>query len=326
MSARRVGGPAAASRSLRGSLGAVLGMAMVGMLCAGTGVAAASGQPTNGTAAGTHPTSGQVTGENPAGTGPTAGLAGVLNRLLRGIPSVSDLASVLSVAHDARTLQRLSAVRFPGAVPGTAQGKATHGPAPHAGVGSTAIPVYELSPGFVRGNAGALPGELSYVAVPAKTGAGVPAMLWERPTRTGSWRVFNVASGDREQRMAAALPAGAALLHEPQIDAWYAMTGGGLRLIDGGGAAGVANGTRYSLAEYQRLVHRRYAGESADSAYGRQGLAGGFGGPATRRVTGSQPTAVAHSADSSGPLLVLALGGGLVLLAAGAFFAGRRRT
>lgn len=181
-----------------------------------------------------------------------------------------------------------------------------------ANVSTQTIPVYELARDFVAGAPGAKAGRLAYVAVPATDGAGRAATVWSANDGTG-WQAVNVASGDREQRLAAALPQGAYLLHEPQIDAWYAVTGDTLRSLDGATAGQVT-----SMADYRRAVTARYGDKLPGSSYQREGMAGGFTALSNRNEDGPQAPAGVLTPG------VLALVIGFALVGAGALLSTTR--
>ncbi|KOV90050.1 hypothetical protein [Nocardia sp. NRRL S-836] len=137
------------------------------------------------------------------------------------------------------------------------------------------VPVYTLAPEFVSGAQGAQPGRLAYLAVPATSGDGRTSTIQTVRGRDGRWEVGNLASGDQEFRLAANLPTGATLLHEPQVNAWYAGKGGELTVLDPGGS-GRAAGERLTVADYQRAVHQAYGDKQRGSDYAAKGMAGGY--------------------------------------------------
>ncbi|HEX7301490.1 hypothetical protein [Lentzea sp.] len=138
------------------------------------------------------------------------------------------------------------------------------------------VPVYTLSPAFVAGAQGAQPGELAYLAVLASAGDGQTSTIQTVRGANGRWEVANLASGDQESRLAAQLPAGATLLHEPQVNAWYAKKGTRLTVLDPGGS-GRRAGEGLAVADYQRAVAKAYGDKQSGSDYATRGLAGGFG-------------------------------------------------
>ncbi|MEU0795216.1 hypothetical protein ABZ342_34565 [Amycolatopsis sp. NPDC005961] len=160
-----------------------------------------------------------------------------------------------------------------------------------------AYPVYELSPDFVVGKPGAAPGDFAYFAVPARASDGRTATLWSVRGDDGAWQIGNIASGDVETAFARALPTGAQLLHEPQIDAWYAVRDGRLTSL--------SERTTVNVADYQRTVAARYADKLPGSAYAREGEAGGY--DATSQVMPRGDGGPAPSGHDTGwvPLLIL---------------------
>ncbi|MGW4519848.1 hypothetical protein [Amycolatopsis sp. NPDC004378] len=165
-------------------------------------------------------------------------------------------------------------------------------------VDADAYPVYELSPDFVVGKPGASPGDFAYFAVPARASDGRTATLWSVRGADGAWQVGNIASGDIESGYARKLPAGAQLLHEPQVDAWYAVQGGRVTPLSDGAAV-------ITVADYQRTVAARYGDKLPGSDYARKGEAGGY--DATSQVMPRGDGGPAPSGHDTGwvPLLIL---------------------
>ncbi|WP_157508841.1 hypothetical protein [Luteipulveratus halotolerans] len=135
-----------------------------------------------------------------------------------------------------------------------------------------AVPVYELSPAFVRSGAGPV-GEARYAVTTYALGSE-KASVASAPQADGVWRAVNVASGDTEARMAAAAQ-GSPLLHEPQVDAWYAVRGGRVVALDTDARSALGKGSA-TVAEYAALVHDRYSDKLPGSAYDTSGYAGGY--------------------------------------------------
>ncbi|WP_037306566.1 hypothetical protein [Amycolatopsis orientalis] len=193
------------------------------------------------------------------------------------------------------------------------------GRAPSVSVVDETFPVYELSRDFVAGD-GAVAGQLAYVAVPVTASDGQTATLWSVRGDDGAWRVGNIASGDRESALARRLPAGATLLHEPQVDAWYALRDGRVTLLDAG-AGGYAAGTSATLAEYQKTVSGRYGAMLAGSPYAQEGKAGGYNAQVMPRGDGGP----APDAQDTGFVPLLIFGGLLLIGIAGFFLHSKRR-
>jgi hypothetical protein len=161
-----------------------------------------------------------------------------------------------------------------------------------------AYPVYELSPDFVAGKPGAAPGDFAYFAVPVRASDGRTATLWSVRDAGGAWQIGNIASGDVESAYARKVPPGAQLLHEPQVDAWYAVGDG--RVTSLSGTAGAV-----TVADYQRTVEARYADKLPGSVYARDGEAGGY--DATSQVMPRGDGGPTPSSHDTGwvPLLIL---------------------
>ncbi|GHG07007.1 hypothetical protein GCM10017567_24190 [Amycolatopsis bullii] len=214
-----------------------------------------------------------------------------------GAPTPADTAAIEQVTGGPATLGRLAKTKFPGSHAATA--------AQQAADPRTQVPVYEPTAAFVAGKSD-VPAVLAYVAVPARTGDGTAATVWAE--RQGpAWAVVNVASGDYERQYAQAATGGY-LLHEPQVNAWYAVHGDTVTVLDGS-VTGFAAGTKLSLADYRAALHERYADKLPGSAYDRDGAGGGYGGR-ERAVPAADPGDV--------PALPFVLGGVLVLVAGAA--------
>ncbi|MDQ7809758.1 hypothetical protein Q5425_39045 [Amycolatopsis sp. A133] len=177
-----------------------------------------------------------------------------------------------------------------------------------------AYPVYELSPDFVAGKPGAAPGDFAYFAIPARASDGRTATLWSVRGADGLWQVGNIASGDVEGEYARKLPAGAQLLHEPQVDAWYAVSHGHVTSLTDQRAV--------TLDGYQRTVEARYADKLPGSAYARDGEAGGY--DATSQVMPRGDGGPVPSGHDTGWVPLLILVGVLAVSGAGYVFHLRR--
>ncbi|WP_067794268.1 hypothetical protein [Actinomadura formosensis] len=172
--------------------------------------------------------------------------------------------------------------------------------------------VNSLNPAFVKGTGGAPVATFAYMAIGARSASGQHATMWL--TRSGkSWKVMNVISGSDESAYPAQAQGGT-VFTEPQIRAWYRLKDGRVTALNNTAKTSVGNGV--SLAEYQRLVHTRYADKLPGTAYQRSGLYGGF----------SPTTGVRKPAPDRGPAPTLvALGAGGVVMAAGVTLVRRRR-
>jgi hypothetical protein len=232
----------------------------------------------------------------------TAGAAGAATGPA-GTPTAADTAAIGQVTGGPATLDRLATTKFPGARAAAA--------VPAAADPRTQVAVYEPTAAFVAGTSD-VPAALAYVAVPARTGDGATATVWAE-RQGAAWAVVNVASGDYEQRYAQAA-AGGYLLHEPQVNAWYAVHGDAVTVLDGS-VTGLAAGAKLTVRDYRAALHRRYADKLPGSAYDRDGAGGGYGG---------RERAVPTADPGDAPVLPFVLGGVLVL-AAGAVVVPRLR-
>ncbi len=170
-----------------------------------------------------------------------------------------------------------------------------------------AHPVYELSPDFVAGKANATPGDFAYFAILARASDGRTATLWSVRGADGTWQIGNIASGDVEAGYARKLLAGAQLLHEPQVDAWYAVRDGRVTSL--------SDGTAVTVDGYQRTVEARYADKLPGSLYARDGEAGGY--DSTSQVMPRGDGGPAPSGHDTGWLPLLILVGVLAVSGAG---------
>lgn len=164
-------------------------------------------------------------------------------------------------------------------------------------------PAYTLDPAFVRGDAPGPAAVLAYVAVVARTGDGRVTTIQATPAVAGhpesGWHAGSALSGDDEVRLAAELHPGTVLLSEPQINGWYELGDGGVRLLRASLPQNPV-GALVPLGEYQRQVHDRYADKQ----------------PGAARLAGPPPT-------PSRPWWLLGVGG--AILVAGAAVWARRR-
>ncbi|MGG2465375.1 hypothetical protein ACO0M4_37410 [Streptomyces sp. RGM 3693] len=209
------------------------------------------------------------------------------------------------VATSAATVDTLS--RFFAAAPAKDGARAEGGaglaaPAPTAPrIEGATVPVYVLSPDFVRGKAGAPVARVEFMASKAVAADGRTASVWTAK-KGSAWKVVNIASGDDETRYAAAGAAQGAgtVFHEPQIDAWYVQRGDRIEPLDDAARKAVgAHGT--TVAAYQKRVTEAYGDKLPGSAYDKRGEAGGFGpNEAPAADTGRAPQPLAASAVDTG--------------------------
>jgi hypothetical protein len=186
------------------------------------------------------------------------------------------------------------ALRLLAKVPGSAKAAAT--------VGSDARPVYALNPAFVR-EASAPVATFWYAATSASKG-GQSLTVYTTPDATGAWHAVNVASGDTEARMSAAAR-GALVFTEPQIGAWYALTGTQVRPLNASAVKSIGSAP-VTVAAYQDLVAGRYSDKLPGSSYSDEGMAGGYDTTAAASSGGSYSDFLYPTAGAAG-LLVLGL-------------------
>ncbi|MFJ6790647.1 hypothetical protein [Streptomyces angustmyceticus] len=188
------------------------------------------------------------------------------------------------------------------------------------------VPVYALSPDFVRGREGAPVARLAFLTGQAVAGDGRTASV--RIARRGAaWKVVRIAAGDDETRYRAAGAArakGGTVFHEPGIDAWYVQRGDRVEPLDADARQAVgAHGT--TVAAYRERVARAYGDRLPGAAYDRRGAAGGYGpvagagtaaGAAARQPHTPRPLTTAGLADDSLPVTAATtLAGAAALLA-----------
>ncbi|MFF4605606.1 hypothetical protein ACFY12_23065 [Streptomyces sp. NPDC001339] len=215
----------------------------------------------------------------------------------------------------------------PQAAPGArAAAPAAPQAAPHIEGGT--VPVYTLSPDFVRGKADAPVARVEFLATKAVAADGRTASVWTA-RKDGVWKVVNIADGDDETRYTAAGAArdtSGTVFHEPQTDAWYLLRGDRVEPLDADARKAVgAHGT--TLAAYRKRVAKAYGDKLPGSAYDKRGEAGGYG-PEAGSAAGQAPAeAGALAADGLPVTAATTVAGAAALVALGlsATVAVRRR-
>lgn len=200
-----------------------------------------------------------------------------------------DLAAAKAAAHSAQAGQLIA--KAAQRLPQTAAKAGTV-------VQQDAVPVYALNPDFVAGKSGDV-ASLWYVATSASKG-GAAMTVYTAPDQSGAWQAVNVASGNTEARMAGAAK-GATLFTEPQIGAWYALSGDQVRALNPSATEAIG-AQPITLSAYQQKVTSRYADKQPGSTYDANGTAGGYD--------------VNAATAERFPLVQVAAGGGVVLLGA----------
>lgn len=140
-------------------------------------------------------------------------------------------------------------------------------------VSSDAHAVYALNPAFVR-DASAPVATFWYAATPASKGGQALTVFTVPDSATGAWQAVNVASGNTEARMVSAAR-GALVFTEPQIGAWYALSGSQVRPLNPSATKSIG-AAPITVAAYQDLVATRYSDKLPGTHYSDQGLAGGY--------------------------------------------------
>ncbi|MEE4420980.1 hypothetical protein [Streptomyces bugieae] len=219
------------------------------------------------------------------------------------VPAPQALARAsLTAAHDAATdpatLTTLARFFAAAAKRSGAAAVAPGAVRPH--IEGATVPVYALSPDFVRGTAHAPVARLEFLASKAVAADGRTASVWTvRQGRT--WKVVNIASGDDETRYTAAgaaRDAAGTVFHEPQIDAWYLQRGDRIEPLDADARKAVgAHGT--TVAAYRKRVAKAYGDKLPGSAYDKRGEAGGYGPKAAERAAPAAEPAARQPAQAS---------------------------
>ncbi|WP_330258318.1 hypothetical protein OG586_05795 [Streptomyces murinus] len=160
------------------------------------------------------------------------------------------------------------------------------------------VTVYSLAPGFVAGRPGAPVAAPQFVASKAVSADGQVASLWTVRTAQG-WKVVNIATGGDETDYVGKAHGRGTVFQEPQIDAWYVVRDGRVLPLDPDARRAVGKAGA-SLADYQRLVHKKYGDKLPGSAYDRAGKGGGYdGAPASPPTSSADASSVpASSADA----------------------------
>ena len=224
-----------------------------------------------------------------------------------------DLAAASVAAHSAQAVRLLDKVA--GRI---ARRSGTTPAAAGLVVQQRAVPVYALNPAFVRTGSGDV-ATLWYVATTATKGGAVMTVFTAPDPATGAWQPVNVATGDTEARMAGAAHA-AALFTEPQVGAWYALSGDRIRALNSNAVKAIGS-TPITVASYGRQVAARYRDKLPGSAYAARGTAGEYdlGSPKASPVP-----AGFESSDGEWPVLASS-GAGAAVLFGGVLMLRRRR-
>ncbi|MFE0024979.1 hypothetical protein [Amycolatopsis sp. NPDC059021] len=175
------------------------------------------------------------------------------------------------------------------------------------------LEVHTLNPAFVTGASQDV-ATFGYYAVHARSASGQDASVWL--TRAGSgWEASNITTGTEEITYPAQA-GGDTVFTEPQVNAWYRVHEGrvvGLNDV----AKRVVGPSGTTLADYQRIVHGKYADKMPGSDYARKGRLGGFDpAPAANPAEAQSPVPGNTALDwiaASGFALVAGLAGVIVV-------------
>ncbi|MFI7104513.1 LPXTG cell wall anchor domain-containing protein [Streptomyces sp. NPDC050161] len=279
------------------------GRPVVAALAAGLGALVLL-TPATASAAGNSPAplAGSVTGGDRAAAGRTLGSQDTTDRLAAFFVHLrKHKASQHGTVADAKVTRQDAAAQAPELV-------------------GSAVPVYSLDPGFVRGDTASAPvARFAYLAAEARSASGARATVWTvRDAHTHKWAVANVLSGADELTYTHRAK-GAAVFTEPQIAAWYKLSGNRVLPLNDSARQSVGS-DGISTQAYRKLVHTRYADKLAGSDYQRSGKLGGF----SPRTASAAATPEHTSTGSSTVAATTAAGGGL-LLGGGAYLIRRHR-
>ncbi len=163
------------------------------------------------------------------------------------------------------------------------------------------VALYELAPAFVAGRTSPTAGNvarLSYLASVAIGAHGRKAtvLLSSAAKGGGSWHLAGVRDGDSDVTYGQQTTSHSMVFTEPQIHAWYRLQDDAVEPLNREAASGLQGKQAVTLADYQKLVHSRYADKLPGSAYDRKGLAGGYGLATTPSPASPTPMQLGGSA------------------------------
>ncbi|MFI1796441.1 hypothetical protein ACH427_03640 [Streptomyces sp. NPDC020379] len=169
------------------------------------------------------------------------------------------------------------------------------------------VPFYELSPEFVTGRTKATAGgalRLSYLASRVSAANGRQAAVLLAPGQGGGdWELAGIRDGDTDISVAERGTDRAQTFMEPQLHAWYRLTGdGSVEPLNKEARTALQGKPGISLAAYQQLVAKRYGDKLPGSDYDRKGLAGGYTlpeDPGKDQAAGAEDKATAAEAQAA---------------------------
>lgn len=187
------------------------------------------------------------------------------------------------------------------------------------------VPLYELAPEFVTGKtkptaASAL--RLSYLVSRVSAANGHQAAVLLSQKQGGhAWELAGIRDGDVDVSTAERGTDQAQTFMEPQIHAWYRVTGNGtVEPLNKEAGVALQGKPHVTLKAYQQLVAKRYSDKLPGSAYDRKGLAGGYA-----PVEDQPATTTAAAAGPARPWLPAVSAAVTLSAAGGALFHLRRR-
>ncbi|MCA6091250.1 hypothetical protein LE181_03575 [Streptomyces sp. SCA3-4] len=227
-----------------------------------------------------------------------------------------------------------------GAPRGVAQNPGAAGAAPGFDL-KKPVPLYELAPEFVTGKTKATAASalrLSYLAsrVSAANGHQAAVLLAPGQGSGRSWQLAGIRDGDTDISAAERGTDQAQTFMEPQIHAWYRLSGSGtVEPLNKEAEVALQGKPRVTLAAYQQLVTKRYGDKLPGSSYDRKGLAGGYAPDAAQAGGRADAEAEAPAREQAAPAtpsrswvpLASGASGAFVLaaLGAGVLYVRRRR-
>ncbi|GAA1927194.1 hypothetical protein [Streptantibioticus ferralitis] len=176
------------------------------------------------------------------------------------------------------------------------------------------VALYEVAPAFVTGKAKPTADNVARLAYLASVANGVnghkaTVLLSSAAKGGGNWHLAGIRDSDSDVTYGQQAKSHSMAFTEPQIHAWYRLQDNTVEPLNREAASGLQGKQAVTLANYQKLVHSRYADKLPGSAYDRKGLAGGYGlastpsspSPTSMQLGGS---AVAAAAFASGATAV----------------------
>ncbi|GAA1938740.1 hypothetical protein [Kitasatospora viridis] len=154
---------------------------------------------------------------------------------------------------------------------------------------------------------------LGYAIAAVQFTDGRSATVMLSPTNASDYEFAAVREGDTDYTYASQADAGTTVFNEPEIEAYYKLTGDTVEPLNDSAQKGLDGRSSASLPDYQQILVDRYGDEQSGSQYDKDGEAGGF-----KHAVSKPP---------SSPLTPLVVGGTGTSMAAagGAFFLLRRK-